>query len=140
MDITFIVWTLLTGIGAAIVYLWYQRRFVGDFVRKLLTIDAVSPETAVTIEELHSKMTPPLMLALREEGTLYEAVLKTEDDTPRYYVAEGKREMLKAKYKNESVSFFGVVLGICILVVIGIVFTALYPVLSEYLGGLLSAE
>ena len=46
MDITFIVWTLLTGIGAAIVYLWYQRRFVGDFVRKLLTIDAVSPETA----------------------------------------------------------------------------------------------
>ena len=48
--------------------------------------------------------------------------------------------MLKAKYKNESVSFFGVVLGICILVVIGIVFTALYPVLSEYLGGLLSAE
>ena len=140
MDITFIVWTLLTGIGAAIVYLWYQRRFVGDFVRKLLTIDAVSPETAVTIEELHCKMTPPLMLALREEGTLYEAVLKTEDDAPRYYVAEGKREMLKAKYKNESVSFFGVVLGICILVVIGIVFTALYPVLSEYLGGLLSAE
>jgi hypothetical protein len=140
MDITFIVWTLLTGIGAAIVYLWYQRRFVGDFVRKLLTIDAVSPETAVTIEELHCKMTPPLMLALREEGTLYEAVLKTEDDPPRYYVAEGKREMLKAKYKSESVSFFGVVLGICILVVIGIVFTALYPVLSEYLGGLLSAE
>ena len=140
MDITFIVWTLLTGIGAAIVYLWYQRRFVGDFVRKLLTIDAVSPETAVTIEELHCKMTPPLMLALREEGTLYEAVLKTEDDTPRYDVAEGKRKMLKAKYKNESVSFFGVVLGICILVVIGIVFTALYPVLSEYLGGLLSAE
>ena len=140
MDITYVVWTVLAGIGIAIVYLWYQRRFVGDFVRKLLTIDAVSPETAVTMEELHCKMTPPLMLALREEGTLHEIILKTEDATPRYYVASGKGDMLKAKYKNENVGFFGVILGLCILVVVGILFTVLYPVLSGFLDGLISAE
>lgn len=140
MDVTFAVWTVLTGIGVAIVYLWYQRRFVGDFVRKLLTIDAASPETAVTLEELHCKMTPPLQLALREEGSLHGAVLKVEGDETRYYAAPGKQAMLKAKYRSENVGFFAVLLGICILVVVGILFTVLYPVLSDFLGGMLSAE
>lgn len=140
MNVTFAVWTVLAGIGIAIVYLWYQRRFVGQFVRKLLEIDADSPETAVTAEELRCKMTPPLRLALREEGTLHEAVLKTDDKTPRYYIAPRKRDMLKAKYKNEDVGFFAVLLGLCILVVVGILFTVLYPLLSQFLDGLLSAE
>jgi len=140
MDITFVVWTVLTGIGIAIVYLWYQRKFVGTFVRKLLTIDADSPETAVSMQELHCKMTPPLQLALREEGALWDAVLKTEEEEPRYYVSPPKKKMLEAKYKNENVGFFAVLLGICILVAIGILFTVLYPVLSNYLGGLFSAE
>ena len=139
MSITFAVWTILAGIGIAIVYLWYQRRFVGEFVRKLLTIDADSPDTAVSMEELHCKMTPPLQLALREEGTLYEAVLKTEEETPRYYVAPEKKKMLAAKYKNENVGFFAVVLGVCILVVVGVLFTVLYPVLSDFLDSLFSA-
>ena len=139
MSINFAVWTILAGIGIAIVYLWYQRRFVGEFVRKLLTIDADSPDTAVSMEELHCKMTPPLQLALREEGTLYEAVLKTEEETPRYYVAPEKKKMLAAKYKNENVGFFAVVLGVCILVVVGVLFTVLYPVLSDFLDSLFSA-
>ena len=139
MSITFAVWTILAGIGIAIVYLWYQRRFVGEFVRKLLTIDADSPDTAVSMEELHCKMTPPLQLALREEGTLYEAVLKTEEETPRYYVAPEKKKMLAAKYKNENVGFFAVVLGVCILVAVGVLFTVLYPVLSDFLDSLFSA-
>ncbi len=139
MSVTFAVWTILAGIGIAIVYLWYQRRFVGEFVRKLLTIDADSPDTAVSMEELHCKMTPPLQLALREEGTLYEAVLKTEEETPRYYVAPEKKKMLAAKYKNENVGFFAVVLGVCILVVVGVLFTVLYPVLSDFLDSLFSA-
>ena len=139
MSVTFAVWTILAGIGIAIVYLWYQMRFVGEFVRKLLTIDADSPDTAVSMEELHCKMTPPLQLALREEGTLYEAVLKTEEETPRYYVAPEKKKMLAAKYKNENVGFFAVVLGVCILVVVGVLFTVLYPVLSDFLDSLFSA-
>lgn len=140
MDITFVVWTVLTGIGIAIVYLWYQRKFVGSFVRKLLTIDACSPETAVSIEELHCKMTPPLQLALREEGALQDAVLKTEEETPRYYVVPEKKKMLEAKYKNENVGFFAVLLGICILVAVGVLFTVLYPVLSDFLGGMFPGE
>jgi len=140
MDVTFAVWTVLAGIGAAIVYLWYQRRFVGDFVRKLLTIDADSPETAVSMEELHCKMTPPVQMALREEGALQDAVLKTEEETPRYYVAPAKKKMLASKYKNENVGFFAVLLGLCILVAVGVLFTVLYPVLSNFLGGMLSAQ
>ncbi len=139
MDITFVVWTVLAGIAVAIVYLWYQRRFVGEFVRKLLTIDADSPETAVSMKDLNCKMSPPLQLALREEGTLQDAVLKTEEEEPRYYVAPAKKKMLEAKYKNENVGFFAVVLGICILVVVGVLFTVLYPVLSDFLGGFFPA-
>ena len=73
------------------------------------------------------------------DGTLYEAVLKTEEETPRYYVAPEKKKMLAAKYKNENVGFFAVVLGVCILVAVGVLFTVLYPVLSDFLDSLFSA-
>lgn len=131
MDITHIVWTILAGIGIASAYLWYNRRFLGTFVLKLLEIDAVSPDTAVTMEDLHCTMTPPLKAALREGGALCEAVLSTEDDVPRYYIAPKKQAMLKAKYRNENNSLFSIILIICLLIVAGVLFTVLYPIVSD---------
>ena len=102
MNVTHVVWTILAGIGGAVMYHWYSNRFVGRFVRKLLEIDAVQMDAAVSAEDLHLKMSPALMLALREDGALYGSVAKTEGDTPRYYILPEKKEMLNAKYGTEG--------------------------------------
>ncbi len=139
MEITHIVWTILAGIGGAVVYHWYSTRFVGKFVRKLLEIDADQADTAVTMEDLHCKMTPPLRLALREDGALYEVVKSTEDETPRYYILPEKKKMLRAKYDKEGIGFASVILWICLLIVLGVVFSIVYPPIADYLSGLISS-
>ncbi len=138
MEITHIIWTILAGIAVASGILWYNRRFLGTFIHRLIEIDATSPETAVTMDELHLKQSVPLKNALREDGTLHDAVFSTEDDPPRYYIAQKKLPMLKAKYRKESASVFSVILIVCLLIVVGILFSVLYPIVSDFAQSLLN--
>ena len=139
MNVTHVVWTILAGIGGAVMYHWYSNRFVGRFVRKLLEIDAVQMDAAVSAEDLHLKMSPALMLALREDGALYGSVAKTEGDTPRYYILPEKKEMLNAKYGKEGTGLASAILWICLLIVVGVVFSFVYPPISNYLAGLIAS-
>ena len=134
-DVTGILWLLLGGIGVAAVYLWYSRSFVGVLVRKLLEIDATSPETAVSLSTLHCRLTPPLRLALREGGALDGIVLQTDGGEGEilYYLAPEKADMAKVKYRNEGTSVFFLLLVIGLLVLIGVLFTVFYPMLSDFL-------
>lgn len=134
-DVTGIVWLLLGGIGVAAVYLWYSRSFVGVLVRRLIEIDATSPETAVPLSAIHCRLTPPLRLALREGGALYEIVLRIDGAKGEtlYYIAPEKAAMAKAKYRNEGTSVFFLLLVIGLLVLVGVLFTVLYPKVSVFL-------
>lgn len=136
MDITHIVWTVLAGVAVAAGILWYNRRFLGAFVHKLIEIDATSPETAVSLEELHCKESAPLKNALHEDGSLADAVLATQDVPPRYYIAPKKLSMLKAKYRKENASIFGIILIVCLLAVVGVLFSVLYPIASDFANSL----
>ncbi|MBQ3003255.1 MAG: hypothetical protein IJD82_05950 [Clostridia bacterium] len=138
MEVTHIIWTILAGIAVASGVLWYNRRFLGAFVHRLIEIDATSPETAVTIEELHLTQSAPLKNALREDGSLHDAILSTADEPPRYYIAQKKLPMLKAKYRKENASIFSVILIICLLIVTGVLFTVLYPIVSDFAQSLLN--
>lgn len=132
MEITHIIWTILAGIAIASGVLWYNRRFLGAFIHKLIEIDATSPETAVTMEELHLTLSAPLKNALREDGSLHDAVLTTGDEPTRYYIAPKKLPMLKAKYRKENASIFSVILIICVLIIMGVLFTVLYPIVADF--------
>ena len=138
MEIASILWMILAGIGIAAVYLWYTRSFVGKLVRKLIEIDACSPETAVSLSALHCRMTPPLRMALREGGSLAETVLCVENEggEPLYYLAPEKLQMAKAKYRNEGTSVFFLLLAVGVLVLLGVLFTVLYPKITAFLQGL----
>lgn len=133
--VTGIVWMILGGIGVAAIYLWYVRNFVGVLVRKLLEIDAASPETAVSLSAIHCRMTPPLRLALREGGALDGIVLQTKgtEGETLYYLAPEKADMAKAKYRNEGTTVFFLLLIIGLLVLIGVLFTVFYPKVADFL-------
>lgn len=134
-----IVWTVLAGVGVAVFYLWYVRRYVGVFVRKLIELDATSKETALSLSELHCKQTLPLRQALKEGGSLSETVQTVPGDPIRYYLPEKRLERAKSKYRKENASIPFLLLTVCLLIVIGVLFTfvyPLYPLFSEFLKGL----
>lgn len=136
MEIIQIIWTILAGIGIATAYLWYNRRFLGTFVRKLLEIDASSPETAVTMEAVHCRLTGPLKAALREDGALHDSILTTKEEPVRYYIPPKKQAMLKTKYRNENNNPVSVILIFCLLIVVGVLFSVLYPIVTDFLDTL----
>ena len=136
MSVIHVVWTVLVGFGGAVIYHWYSNRFVGKLVRKLLEIDAVGADAAVSMEDVHCKMTPALKMALREDGALFEAVKTTDEEPPRYYIPTKKREMLTAKYQSEGTGLVSVILWLCLLVVIGVVFSIVYPPMADYFAGI----
>ena len=138
MELTHIVWTVLAGIAIASAVFWYNHRFLGAFVRRLIEIDATSPETAVSLQDLHCKMSISLKNALREDGSLYESVLTTEDEPTRYYIAPKKLSMLKAKYRKNNTSIFAVILIFCLLVIVGVLFSVLYPLVEGFANSVFS--
>ncbi len=136
-----IVWLTLIGIGVATICLWYSRTFPGKLVRKLLEIDATSPETAVSLETLHCRMTPPLRLALREGGGLQDLVisLPSEDGGTLYYLSPAHLDKAQAKYRKEGHGFLSVLFAIAGLLLVGLLFHYLYPIASDWLRSYLAA-
>ncbi len=140
MTVVGIVWTILAGVGVAVFYLWYVRRYVGVFVRKLIEIDATSEETAVSLAELHCKKTLPLRRALRKDGSLSSTVKTVQGNPTRYYLPKKQLDRAKSKYRKENASVPFLLLSVCLLIVIGALFTLIYPLFpqfSEFIKGLL---
>ena len=138
MELTNIIWMFLLGVGVAVAIFYYNNRFLGNLVRKLIEIDAVSPETALTPKELGIKMSPALKYSLRPGSSFSETVIKTEDG--RYYVAPDKVEMAKTKYRSKNASFFYILLTFFIILVFGLAFTYVFPnMLETYINSIADA-
>lgn len=127
-----ILWAILLGVGIATFYVYYIRRFVGGFIRALLSIDANSEETAVTMEELHIRLTLPLKFALRKNGSLENSVgTVVSDGQTRYYVLPEKADMLKFKYRKENLPVLFLLIVVCAIIAVGLILTYCYPKLQE---------
>lgn len=130
MDLTIIIWMFALGAAIAACMMYYNSRFLGGLVRKLLEIDATAPESAMTLEELNIKLTPALKRALRPGTSFSDTVLTTADG--RYYIAPDKVSMAKAKYRGKDVDLLYIIL---ILVIIGISAAALTNILPKLIDG-----
>ena len=87
----------MIGVAVATIVVYYNSRFLGRTVRALLDIDATSPQSAITLEELGLSLTPALRSSLKPGTAFSQIVIKTEDD--RYYIAPDKVSLAKAKYR-----------------------------------------
>ena len=133
MDIGSLIWMFMIGAAIAMVIMYYNARFLGRLVRKLIQIDATSPESAMPLNELGLKITPALKYSLRPGTSFSETVLKTEDD--RYYIAPDKLSMAKAKYRGKDTTIVFVLLCILALVVVAFAFSKILPDLLNKVGG-----
>ena len=136
MDITLIIWMFTLGAAVAMGIMYYNIRFLGRLVRKLIEIDATSPESALTLEELDMKLSPALKHSLRPGTNFSETVLCTQDG--RYYIAPDKLSMAKSKYRGKDVNLVFILLSFVILVIFAYVLTLILPDIIEGTSGQLS--
>lgn len=128
-----VIWMFTIGVAIGTLTVYYNSRFVGRFVRALLDIDAVSPDTAIAESELGLKITPLLRFALRPKGALSEVVHTAEDG--RYYIAPERIVMARRKYRDEHVTIFYVLLIFLIVGVFSLGASYIFPELLDYVKG-----
>ncbi len=132
MEVSTLIWMFMIGASIAMVIMYYNARFLGRLVRKLIQIDASSPESAMSLDELGIKMTPALKYSLRPGTSFSETVLKTEDN--RYYIAPDKFEMAKAKYRGKDTTIVFILLCILALAIVAFAFSKILPDLLNKAG------
>ena len=120
-----IIWMFMIGAAAGTLIMFYNNRFLGGLVRALLEIDATSPETAISAEELKIKITPFIKRSLRPGTSFSETVLKTADD--RYYIAPDKIGLAKMKYRGKEMSIIFLIMTLLIIAISGLALTYIFP-------------
>ncbi len=125
---TFLI-LLIIGFGVATVSVYYSKRFLGGLVRALLNIDATSPESAISLEEINFKLSPALRYSLRPGTDFSATVIRTEDN--RYYIAPEKVAKAKAKYRDEGITIFFVLIMLVLFFAAALAATYVFP---EVLG------
>ncbi len=125
MELTTIVWMFMLGCAIATLTVYYNNRFLGKLVRALIDIEATSPETATSIEELGVKMTPFLSRALRPESSYSEIVLKTDDE--KYYIAPDRISLAKAKFRSKDATVIFLLMSLVILGLATVALTYIFP-------------
>lgn len=136
MDLKTIIWMFMIGVAVATIVVYYNSRFLGRTVRALLDIDATSPQSAITLEELGLSLTPALRNSLKPGTAFSQIVIKTEDD--RYYIAPDKVSLAKAKYRGKDITIVFVILTLVILAVCAFAMTFVFPETIENLSNQLS--
>lgn len=136
MELKTIIWMFMLGVAIATVAMYYNSRFLGRFVRKLLDIDATSPQSAIALEELGLKLTPALRSSLKPGTSFSQIVIKTEDD--RYYIAPDKVSLAKAKFRGKDITIVYVLLILIILAICAFAMTYVFPEAIEKLSDQLS--
>ena len=125
MDITAIIWMFALGAAVAMAIMYYNIRFLGRIVRKLIEIDATSPESALLLEEIGMKLSPALKHSLRPGTNFSETVLRTADG--RYYIAPDKLSMAKSKYRGKDVNLVFILITFVILIIFAYALTLVLP-------------
>ena len=125
MEISNIIWMRVLGAMVSSCVMYYNARFLGRLVRALIEIDATSPESALTLEELKLKMNPALKYSLNRGGSFSETVLVTDDG--RYYIAPEKLDMAKSKYRGKDTTFLFLLLCLIGLLWLGFALEKLFP-------------
>lgn len=74
-----VVWCVYAGIMIAGIMAVYNKRFLGEFVRKLIDEEAFSPDKALTLEELGLEKNSLLKYEIKR-GVVFKSIVYEKDD------------------------------------------------------------
>ena len=106
LSVRLVILGLFVGMCIATFVTVFNKRVLGDVVRSLLSKNALSPETALTLEELGYGKNPIIQLSLKY-GTSLRRVVKSREEVCYYRDVESKREeYLSRKNDGEKIPKF----------------------------------
>ena len=140
IPLTMIVTSLFIGVVLASIAMLYHQLFLGGIVRRIIEKKALSPETALTAEQLgYSAKNPLIKLALRDNSTFRKTVYRTEDSTPpRYYIPEAIRAREEIKFRKQGNGVFGILLTILVFLVVAYISLTIIPWFTDALKNIFS--
>ena len=99
LSVRLIILGLFVGMCIATFVTVFNKRVLGDVVRKLLSRDALSHDSALTLEELGYDKNIAIRLSLKY-GTSLRRVVKSREEVGYYEELERKREEYLSHKKN----------------------------------------
>ena len=148
-----VILAICAGVILAALYNFYIRQVPGGVVRLLLSRDALSPEKALSAEELGLLNKPfslwELMrgITLRRllaiaPGSAEEEESADNEEAPitaktRFYIPEDKKERAEIRFNQEGNGVLGLVLTCVLSVVLGFLLLKLIPLALSMMEGIL---
>lgn len=106
LSVRLVILGLFVGMCFATFAAVFNKKVLGDVVRKILSKQALSPETALTVEELGYQNKFIILLALKKSTSL-RRVVKSREEVAYYQELENKREeYLLRKQNGEKIPKF----------------------------------
>ena len=136
-NVQLVVWGLAIGFFLAALFSLYQRFVVGAPIRALLQLEALSPESAKTEEELGIKGGWLTHRALTKNTAVQKLVKKTEGEPCGYYIPEELKYRTQLRYEKKGNPFVQTVLAALLSLVIGIAFIKLIPLFLSMIDAIL---
>jgi hypothetical protein len=132
LDLTMILVSFVIGITIASIAMIYHQIFLGGIIRKIIEKGALSPEKALSIDELgYKKSNIFVKFALRENSTFRKHVKSPEDDKTKYYIPEEKRLGLEIRFRKKGNEAIGIVFAIILFAIAAFVLLTVIPWLVD---------
>lgn len=140
-NLTLILSAFFIGIIIASVATIYRQQVLGGIVRKILEKKALSPKTALSVEDLgYKKNNIFVKVALRKNSTFRKIVhaVEVEKETTLYYIPEENSAREEMRFRKKGNSAVWVLVGIVIFLVAAFAALTLVPYFSDELKNILS--
>lgn len=129
-----VIWPLMIGAFVAVVISHINKKTVGKLVKKLLSANADSEASALSLNDLGMGKNSSLKYALRPSSTLSN-IIKTTDDG-RLYIPEDKAYRAETIFSPDSTSFKTVIFAAILFVGAALALLHLVPFVMKLVGGL----
>ncbi len=126
--LTMIISSLFIGIIIACMAILYHQLLLGGIVRRIIQKKALSPESALTVEELgYNSKNIFIRFALRSNSTFRKTVHATEEKPLKYYIPEEKRIREEIKFRKKGNSVFGILIAILLFLTVAYISLTVIP-------------
>lgn len=152
-SIEMVVWCMFIGLMLATVFMFYQKKVIGAFVRALLSAEASDHSSAKTLKELGFERNVPVRSALIKGGALRKLVWENGDNyvenesgvkisarqipldvnTARFYIPEDNRIRAELRYNEKGSDVFMLIITALVFLMVAFLAATFLPDLLKLL-------
>lgn len=138
-SLTMIVSSFFIGIIIASIAMLYKQHFLGGIVRNIIKKNALSEDSALTMEELgYNPKNIFYKFALRNNSTFEKTVHRTKEQPTRYYIPEEIKDREEIRYRKKGNDIFAIILAIILFAAVAFISLTIIPWFKDALSNIFS--